>query len=126
MSGKTATHGSVGMYTNHRCRCIPCKAAQAAYIRRYRAEHGRKRYERPRRPEQWTEAAADTPRIYVHPDDADVADATREDLEVEIDWLRGQRSVLAAALDRIGRGDDSAPIVAAVFAELGVTSVARR
>lgn len=31
-------HGTLGGYTNHRCRCVPCRKANTAYRRRKRAE----------------------------------------------------------------------------------------
>jgi hypothetical protein len=30
-------HGTLGGYQNHKCRCAACKAAQATYMRAYRA-----------------------------------------------------------------------------------------
>lgn len=38
---KTAvTHGSYGYYKHHKCRCTPCRAANAAYTRSYRLRAG--------------------------------------------------------------------------------------
>lgn len=32
-------HGTRGGYTNHRCRCTLCRAAQAMYVADYKAQH---------------------------------------------------------------------------------------
>lgn len=31
-------HGTQGGYTNHKCRCAPCKAAHAEMMRNYRTD----------------------------------------------------------------------------------------
>lgn len=33
---KPAEHGSISMYTNHRCRCDACRSAMSAHLREYR------------------------------------------------------------------------------------------
>ena len=34
--GTAPWHGTYGGYKNHKCRCIPCKAANAEYVQRRR------------------------------------------------------------------------------------------
>lgn len=34
--GSEPTHGSLGMYTNHKCRCAPCLVAHRDSMRHYR------------------------------------------------------------------------------------------
>ena len=37
MPRNSSAHGTWSRYTNHACRCVPCKAAGSAHMKQYRA-----------------------------------------------------------------------------------------